>query len=165
MAHAQIHGYTVYDDGTVIGPRGKPLAPVPNRCGYGRITLCHDGKRPLVFVHRLVAEAFLPKVEGKECVNHKDGDKRNNRIDNLEWVTHAENHKHAYQIGRKGSNCNKNGRVSGSKNSMSKLTEAQALAIKALVAKGEPQRSVATRFGVNQALVWRIAHGKSWRHV
>lgn len=51
------------------------------------------------YVHRLVAEAFIPTVEGKTIINHKDGDKLNNSVDNLEWCTHSENTQHAVDAG------------------------------------------------------------------
>lgn len=51
------------------------------------------------FIHRLVAQLFIPNVENKREVNHKDGNKHNNRADNLEWVTTSENRIHAYQLG------------------------------------------------------------------
>ena len=50
-------------------------------------------------IHRLVAEAFLRKGEGKEIVNHKDGNHFNNKVENLKWVTQSENNKHAYKVG------------------------------------------------------------------
>ena len=68
--------------------------------GYLRVRLfCEDGKRRTFKVHRLVAEAFIENPKNKLYVNHKDGDKTNNIIENLEWVTASENVKHAYEIG------------------------------------------------------------------
>lgn len=67
--------------------------------GYSKATLCKSNKSRTVLIHRLVAEAFLPNPENKYCVNHKDGNKTNNNVDNLEWVSMSENMKHAYSIG------------------------------------------------------------------
>lgn len=66
--------------------------------GYCCVSL--HNKKPKPFkVHRLVAMAFIENKEGKVQVNHIDGDKKNNRVDNLEWCTNGENQKHAYKIG------------------------------------------------------------------
>lgn len=67
--------------------------------GYPSITLSREGRRRSIWVHRLVAEAFIPVPDGKTEVNHKDGDKWNCSVGNLEWVTRSENIKHAYDNG------------------------------------------------------------------
>ncbi len=67
-----------------------------NNCGYERVTLMVEGLPKKFFIHRLVAVAFLHHRRGTTQVNHIDGDKRNNDVENLEWVTGSENTKHAY---------------------------------------------------------------------
>ena len=77
----------------------KILAQSLTTTGYKKVELVRDGKRKSLKVHRLVAQAFIPKVEGKPYVNHKDGNPLNNSVDNLEWCTQAENVQHAYDMG------------------------------------------------------------------
>ena len=88
--------YTVTKDGEIINNHnGRKIKPQPNGKGYLRFSL--GGK--MVFVHRLVAELYVPNPENKPQVNHKDGNKRNNSADNLEWVTNQENRNHAIKAG------------------------------------------------------------------
>ena len=77
---------------------GKIYTGITNNRGYVRFDLSEHGKRFVVAGHRAVAEAFLPKVDGKTLVNHKDGNKRNNKVENLEWCTQHENSIHAYHV-------------------------------------------------------------------
>lgn len=67
--------------------------------GYLQVDLYKDGERSKKRVNRLVAEAFIPNPESKPEVNHKDGNKSNNNVDNLEWVTKKENCRHAWDNG------------------------------------------------------------------
>ncbi len=69
------------------------------RSPYYTVSAKVDGRRKAVSVHRLVATYFVPNPEGKPYVNHIDGNKRNNKASNLEWVTQSENLKHAIRIG------------------------------------------------------------------
>lgn len=64
-----------------------------------RVNLWKDGKYKTHLVHRLVAEAFIPKIKGKDFINHKDGNRRNNNVSNLEWCDYDENINHAFDNG------------------------------------------------------------------
>lgn len=66
--------------------------------GYLLVNLCLGGKVSYVKIHRLVAEHFIPNQQNKAYVNHKDGNKHNNVVSNLEWATPLENNLHAYHI-------------------------------------------------------------------
>jgi len=66
---------------------------------YYTIKLSKDNKTKTYSVHRLIALAFIPNPDSKPCINHIDGNPRNNCIDNLEWCTHSENNLHAYRTG------------------------------------------------------------------
>lgn len=66
--------------------------------GYTQVTFVCDGKSKSFHIHRLVGKAFIPNKQQKKQINHKDGDKTNNNVDNLEWVTSSENGIHSYRI-------------------------------------------------------------------
>lgn len=77
------------------------LRPSKKKNGYLAVSLSFDSKRTYISVHRLVALNFIPNPDKKEVVNHLDGDKHNNRVDNLEWNTQSQNVKHCFKsIGR-----------------------------------------------------------------
>lgn len=95
--------YKLFSDGEILGKDGRPMVPQLDSKGYLRIRLrygdvdkygAHTYK-----VHRLVAENFIPNPKNLQQVNHKDGDKTNNDVSNLEWCTNAENAAHARATG------------------------------------------------------------------
>lgn len=93
-------GYEVSDRGGIRrGKGGKPLRPMRKPNGYLYICVTVDGRKHNIYVHRLVALAFVRNPARKPCVNHINGDKGDNRARNLEWATVAENTKHAYDTG------------------------------------------------------------------
>lgn len=101
--------YEVSDQGRIKRVRpynstiaGHILLSRRNRCGYSQISLSKNSSAKTKTIHRAVAEAFIPNPENKREVNHRDGNKENNLLSNLEWVTSSENQLHSYNyLGKK----------------------------------------------------------------
>lgn len=92
--------YFVSDEGFLINKRLQRHKPhVHPITGYVQQTLRKDGKAYMRYMHRMVAEAFIPNPDHLPEVNHKDGNKQNNSVSNLEWVGRSENMTHAYRNG------------------------------------------------------------------
>lgn len=95
-------GYIVDSSGVIISLKGRQprvLKAGTNNCGYKVVNLRIQMRSELFLVHRLVALKFITPVFGMPYVNHKDGDKSNNDVSNLEWCTHSSNVQHAYDTG------------------------------------------------------------------
>lgn len=93
--------YKVTDLGTVISSKTGQKIFQATHMGYKRVSLYKDGKEFRIFVHRIVATSFIENLDNKRCVNHKDLDRINNKLSNLEWCTHKENTHHAIGMGVK----------------------------------------------------------------
>lgn len=91
--------YSVSKNGEVRKDTNNYMMKLQIQQGYCHVTLQIDGKPKRFRVHRLVAEAFIPNPENKPYVNHIDGNRQNNKVENLEWVTPAENTQHAISTG------------------------------------------------------------------
>ncbi|ASN67836.1 hypothetical protein 7AX1_20 [uncultured Caudovirales phage] len=92
--------YTITDEGEVVSYKGKEpkkLKLQKNKKGYLFVRLRYHSPK----IHRLVAKAFIPNPENKSQVNHIDGNKESNRLENLEWVSNSENREHAIKTGLK----------------------------------------------------------------
>lgn len=85
----------------------KPIARTGNGHGYLLVCLSKHGRKNH-YVHRLVADAFIPKVDGRNCVNHLDYNKSNNNVSNLEWCTYSENMFHSSYVMRRRRNIKTN---------------------------------------------------------
>lgn len=131
--------------------------------GYFFVMLCNREGNFTRTVHTLVLETFLsPRPEGY-IANHRDGNKQNNYIENLEWVTPSENIKHAYKLGLTKSLGWSQG--IGENNSHSKLKDGEVWLIKRLLWFEYPQRKIAKMFSIGKSTVTHINLGESWTHI
>lgn len=132
-----------------------------NERGYYRLSLSKNGECKNFTLHRLIAKAFIPNPHNKPEINHINGIKTDNRIDNLEWVTTKENVIHAETIGLR----NKN-RANGEKNGASKLTEKQVIDIREKFKTNKYTKlSLAKEYNVGQTLIGYIISRKYWKHI
>lgn len=156
-------GYFVTSAGEIYGPRGKPLRGYKDRYGYHCVSLGPRGKAVGVKVHRAVMSGFLGGIPEGMHVNHRNGNKLDNRIENLEVNTPAENVRHTYStLGRKGTNTNP---VKGSGHHNSILTEDDARKIRKLYREGWTQVDLASRFKTRQTNISMIVRRTAWAHV
>lgn len=158
-AWSEIEGteYSVSDMGRVMSRHrgGRILKPALSK-GYLIVTICANGIRKTQRIHTLVAEAFLgPKPTPLHEINHKNGAKIDNRVENLEWVTRSENEQHAYDVlGFKA--------AYGEANGHAKVNVDAVLAIRDRCSRGETQRVVAADYGITQSAVSRIVSAENW---
>ena len=91
-------GYEVFEDGSVNGKRGEKLKPFSTKAGYKQVDLYCE-KKERWYVHRLVATLFIDNTNNKEEINHINGVKSDNNVENLEWCTRTENANHMFDTG------------------------------------------------------------------
>lgn len=157
--------YYVGDDGRLWSDargRRRELKQANHSAGYRVVGLRRaserkrGGKVTVLFVHRLVLEAFVgPCPEGMEC-RHLDGTRTNNRLSNLAWGTSAENEADKVRHGTK---------VRGEAHSAAKLTESQVIQMRADVAAGMSCKGAAAKYGIFIENVRKIVRRKGWSHV
>ena len=164
--------YEVSDNGRVRSVRsGRLVRPTLNHNGYEKVMFSVAKARKTFRIHRLLAAAWLGPIPDGMHVNHKDGNKRNNVLDNLEIVSSADNERHAVENGLKASGSRngvntKPGNVArGARAGLAKLSEAEVLAIRELRRTGATLRSIASQFDVDQSLISQICSRKIWTHI
>ncbi len=148
--------YDASSDGHIRNKKtGKILAEFVGKDGYLRTQF--DGKTRTV--HRVIVMAFIPAVVGKDFVNHKDGNKQNNSVENLEWCTREENMKHAYSHGLKKP-------PKGEANGRAKLSYEDVQFIKENYKRGDREygaKALAKKFNVAHQTICAVVSGQNWR--
>ena len=137
----------------------KILKPWINRQGYLIVDLCKNSKSKHFPIHRLVATAFIQNPENKPEPNHEDGNKFNNHVSNLKWVTKSENIQHAMNSGLN---------HSGENSCKAKLTNEQARWIREVYIKGDSEfgaGSLARKFNVTHSTILDIIRGVTFKNV
>lgn len=152
--------YIVSDDGDVVNAKTNyTLAKTLTKKGYQKVGIVMNGKIYNRTIHRLVAKAFIPNPEGKLTVNHKDGDKHNNHVSNLEWMTNRENIHHAWENGLVipgiGDNAN-----------ASKFTEDQIHQVCQLLEENKLTNvEISLETGVSESIVSKVKIKNCWTHI
>ncbi len=147
-----IEDYVVYNDGTIYSLQSKIfMKSQENTNGYLFVKM--SGK--LKSIHRLVGKLFIPNPDNKKEINHIDGNKQNNNVDNLEWVSPSENIQH--KINKLGKDHR------GSKNGMAKLTLEDVDKIKMLYQAGYTQKKLGEMFNITQGKISKVVNGKSYK--
>jgi hypothetical protein len=138
--------------------KGKILSPRSQRQGYKLVALFKGGKREDKLIHRIVGEAFLDNKDNKKTINHKNGIKADNRIENLEWVSQKENNRHAW----------KNGYLQpkiGQNNPAAKLSTRDVVKIKIGLLCGISSGELSNMYGVHKATIKSIRSGRNWSSI
>lgn len=150
--------YKVSNLGNVLSAKtGKVMKLQTTKDGYKRVGLVVDGESKKFLVHRIVAKTFLGLPKGGLVVNHKDGNKSNNSVENLEWTTILGNNKHAFDLGLNSNIGIKNPRV--------KLNEGDVISIYKSLLKGVSIKSLAFDYGVSESTISDIKHRRNWKEL
>lgn len=151
--------YFVSNFGKVYSVLSDKILKEDSSSRYQTVTIYHDGKKLTTRVHRMVGEMFLKKNFDSLEINHIDGNKLNNRVDNLEWVTSLENLQHALDTGLRIP-------LKGVDHHNAKLDEFKVLEIKRLLESNKySQQEIADLYGITQGPISDINKGIAWSHV
>lgn len=152
--------YLICSNGDIFGPAGNKLKVRKNEDGYAVVTMGSKRvKRTTRFVHRIVAEVFLPNPQNLSDVDHLDSDRMNPSLDNLEWVSHEENVRRAYERG------GHIGRAVGEKNPRARLTTELVRELRRKYEAGITIQEMADTYGFPWNTIGNAVKGYTWKHI
>lgn len=163
---AEFSNFEISDDGKLRNVITETEYKIGiNGSGYSSVCVSLGGRDKLKAfrIHKAVAETFIPNPNGLPCINHKDGNKQNNKVENLEWCSYSENMKHAYK-----SNLIDMNKKSGENARNSVLKEEDVLYIRKNIKLRDKDfgiRALARRFGVHKKTIECVIYNKSWNYV
>ena len=161
-SHGQVKSYdrlVTESNGKTRIHKGRLVTLKKTGCYHG-VSLFLYGLGHRYYAHRLVAEAFIPNPGGRKEVNHKDGNKFNNCVLNLEWATRSENAKHAHRMGL----MNPPPLLKGESQHSAKLTEHDVKQIRKAFKSGMGT-ILAQKYGVTPRSIYGVINGRTWQHV
>ena len=151
--------YSISEEGIVYSKyrKGGIVKAFVDTSNYMRIGLVVEGKKKKFLLHRLLAETYIENPENLPYVNHIDGNKLNNALDNLEWCTSSYNQKHAYSNGLKS--------VDGELNPRDILSEEEVLTIYKRLLRKESTIGIAREYNVSKSCISSIKSKKNWYYL
>jgi len=151
--------YIITNKGRLINKETGFLKKPFQKLGYLRYEIYRDGRYTSTSQHRLIAENFIPNPKNKPDVNHIDGCRSNNKIENLEWVTKKENISHARNILKKPG-------MYGEHNNFSRITEEQANSIIDSIEKGHSNKEIMLEYSyATKGILDGIRYQNNWSHL
>ncbi len=158
--HFDYPNYLIYSDGRIFSLKyNKFLKKAIDKYGYFKIMVVNNKNRKYTTFHRIIAETFIPNPENKPQVNHKNGIKTDNRVENLEWVTLKENIQHSID------NKLKSNFPKGSDMWNSKITDEEIKFIRRLSLMNMRQIDIVNIVGFNRNLIYKVVNNLSYKNV
>lgn len=160
MIKTEEGNWLIYENGRLYSIKYKRfMNPSPSSSGYLKTNYKVNGKIKNINIHDLVAKYFIGEKPKGMVVNHRDGNKHNNHVNNLEYIDYKENSRHARRLG-----LIKN-QARGSRIGTSSITESQAKEVITLLIKGERNKDISAKTGVTRTNVCHIKAKNSWKHL